>query len=411
MPLLLVAVVAMLLQQTMATVAKTAVPVLFKAVADELGFPAELVLLYTWVFACVGIVVMLGCGAFIIRFGALRMSQVGCVLMGAGLVVASATRGTPSAAIAVICLAAVVVSMGTTVATPASSQILARYAPVRWAPLVFSIKQTGVPAGVAIASFLIPVLVLGLGWRAAAWVLAAACVAIAVALEPCRGEFDSDRRRDHSLSVSGVAETFFSVLRAPGLRMLAVAAFSFIGLQAIYTNFTVVYLTEEMHYDLATAGRALGIATLVAAPGRIVWGWVSSTVVSPRVLLVGLAIVMSASAVAMGTFSPTWSYLAVMVPLVLVSATALSWHGVLLSEIARLAAPGQAGRMTGGVLAFGTAGQIVFPLFFWLGHLAAGYPGAYAAVATPALLAAVALVRGGRRSHSAEPDGDEESAA
>ena len=65
MPIVLLAVTAMLGQQTMATVAKTVVPVLFKPIADELGIPPELVLVYTWAFACVGIVVMLGCGPFI----------------------------------------------------------------------------------------------------------------------------------------------------------------------------------------------------------------------------------------------------------------------------------------------------------------------------------------------------------
>ena len=59
MPLLLVAIVAMLAQQTLATAAKTGVPVLFKPMADELQFDAELVLVYTWGFACVGITVCL----------------------------------------------------------------------------------------------------------------------------------------------------------------------------------------------------------------------------------------------------------------------------------------------------------------------------------------------------------------
>ena len=67
MPVLLLAVSAMLGQQTMATVAKTAIPVLFKAIADDLGFDPQWVLVFTWVFACVGIVVMLGCGAYLIR--------------------------------------------------------------------------------------------------------------------------------------------------------------------------------------------------------------------------------------------------------------------------------------------------------------------------------------------------------
>ena len=109
----------MLVQQTMATIAKTAVPVLFKAVADDIGFDAELVLAYTWIFACVGIVVMLGCGAFIIRWGALRVSQLGSLLMAAGLAVSAGAGGSAPLALAVLGLAAVTISVGTTASTPA----------------------------------------------------------------------------------------------------------------------------------------------------------------------------------------------------------------------------------------------------------------------------------------------------
>ena len=383
-PTLIVAISAMLLQQTMATVSKTAVPVLFKAVADDIGFDAELVLFYTWMFAAAGIVVMLGCGGFIIRFGALRISQWGCLLMGVGLGLTATTAGSAWTALAILAVAAVVISAGSTASTPASSQILARYAPPKWSPLVFSIKQTGVPAGVAVASFLCPWLALHFGWRTAAAMLALACVVIALALQPLRQEFDQDRDPKHRIRLSGLAGTFVRVLREPGLRIYAATAFAFVGLQAVFTNFTVVYLAEELGYTLAEAGTALGLAILIAAPGRIFWGWVSSTWIKPRQLLAGLAAVMSAGTVAMGWYTEDWSRTAVMVPLFLISATNLSWHGVLLSEIAQRAEPSQVGRMTGGVLAFGTAGQLFFPLLFWLGYLVDGYSGAYIAVALPA---------------------------
>jgi hypothetical protein len=38
------------------------------------------------------------------------------------------------------------------------------------------------------------------------------------------------------------------------------------------------------------------------------------------------------------------------------SATAMSWHGILLFETARLAPVGSAGAVTGGVLSFGQVG-------------------------------------------------------
>ena len=58
---------------------------------------------------------------------------------------------------------------------------------------------------------------------------------------------------------------------------------------------------------------------------------------------------------------PTW--LATLVA-ILFSATAVSWHGVLLAEVARLSPSGRIGATTGAVLAFGDAGALVLPLLF-----------------------------------------------
>ena len=404
MAVLLLAVVAMLVQQTMASIAKTAVPVMFKALADDLGFEAELVLLFTWVFAAIAVLVMLGCGAFIIRYGALRISQAGALLTALGLIVVALTGGTPIVAMAVLLVSALLLGMGITASTPASSQILARYAPPRWGPLVFSIKQTGVPAGVAIASFCAPLLVEWVGWRGAALFFSICCLTIAVLLQPCRARFDSDRDPSHPLRLSSLKQNISLVLQHPELRLLAATTFAFVGLQSIYTNFTVVYLAEELNYSLRDAGQALAIATVVAAPGRIVWGWVGSTLIAPRYLLAVLALVMTVATVAMGCFDRAWPYWAVMLTLVGISATALSWHGVLLAEVARIAPLTRAGQLTGGVLAFGSASQTVAPLLFGLGYLLASYTGAYVACALPALTVGVLLLYAPVRTKASRPD-------
>ena len=87
MPILFVAITAMLIQQTVATTAKVGIPSLIPAVARELHFDAELVLLYTAFYAFTSLLCLAGCGGVIRRFGALRTSLFGCVLMGLGLAV------------------------------------------------------------------------------------------------------------------------------------------------------------------------------------------------------------------------------------------------------------------------------------------------------------------------------------
>ena len=147
------------------------------------------------------------------------------------------------------------------------------------------------------------------------------------------------------------------------------------------------------------AGAILGLTTLVAVPARIFWGVIASTLVPARPLLGVLAAVMAFGAAAMGAFSPAWSQWQVVLVCIVISMTALSWHGVLLSEVARAAPDGSVGRLTGGVLAFGTAGQIAAPLLFGALYFPFGYQAAYIGVGLPALAVAVVMLRGERPAH------------
>ena len=77
-----------------------------------------------------------------------------------------------------------------------------------------------------------------------------------------------------------------------------------------------------------------------------------------------------------------------------VSATALSWHGILLSEAARLAPAGRVGAVTGGVLSFGQIGALAGPLVFsLLLNLTGGYAAGWAVCAVPALWVGISLLR------------------
>lgn len=383
MPVLLLAVVAMLVQQSVATAVKVGLPALFPAIAGELAFDPKYVLVYTWFFAALAVVVMAGCGGVIRRFGALRTSQIGCVSMAAGLA-AVALLASPVLIVAVLALGALLISIGSTVATPASSQILAAHAPRKWAPLVFSIKQTGVPVGVAISGLVLAPLAVAVGWRATALGLALVVLAIAVLLQPLRERFDRGRDPAARPRLIDFVITIRDVTGQPERRAMALAAFTFVGMQAIYTNFTITHLYEDLDFTLEEAGRVLGLATLLAIPARIFWGWVGSALLAPRTLLALLAAVMAISTATMGLFDAHWSHAAILAVNCAVSLSVLSWHGVLLSEAARLAPIHEVGRLTGGILAFGSAGQIVYPAIFGAGYWLGGYPVAYAAIALPA---------------------------
>ena len=156
-----------------------------------------------------------------------------------------------------------------------------------------------------------------------------------------------------------------SVTGSADLRNLSFACFAFNGLQTVFTSYFVIYLTD-LGYSLAAAGLVFSIAMVLAVPGRILWGWVGSGHVPPRQVMGGLALAMAASAGLSGLYGPSWPVLLIGLVAAGMSATAMSWHGVLLAETARLAPEGMRGAATGGVLSFGQTGALLMPLLYAL---------------------------------------------
>jgi len=69
--------------------------------------------------------------------------------------------------------------------------------------------------------------------------------------------------------------------------------------------------------------------------------------------MAGLALGMAGSVGLTGLFTPPWPIAAMGLVGGVLSETAMSWHGILVSETARLATVGSAGAVIGHVLAFG----------------------------------------------------------
>ena len=75
----------MFFQQTFATLAKNVVPVIAPAALPDLGATAAYVGYFTSLSALVQVFAMVGCGNFIRRYGALRISQIGLLMVAIGL--------------------------------------------------------------------------------------------------------------------------------------------------------------------------------------------------------------------------------------------------------------------------------------------------------------------------------------
>jgi len=79
---------------------------------------------------------------------------------------------------------------------------------------------------------------------------------------------------------------------------------------------------------------------------------------------------------------------------VLYNITALSWHGILLAEIARLSPPDKVGGVTGGVLSFTSIAMMTYPaLYGGLLAVTGSYGVGFILCSIPSFIAGVIFLR------------------
>lgn len=373
--------------QALVSMAALTAPVLAPAAASELGIPATLVGVFVALIYVGAMISSLASGNLVVRFGAIRVSQVCLVLCGAGL--ALGTLGSS----ALMAASGLLIGLGYGPVTPASSHILARTTPAHLMGFMFSLKQTGVPLGGALAGALVPSFAILWGWQGAAIAVCAACMLMALLAQPTRAGFDADRDPARRLSLTGVFKPLAMVFSYPRIRDLAICTFFFGALQLCLTTYLVTYLTTAYGMPLVTAGLVLALTQGAGIGGRLVWGLVADRWMTPRRLLSLLAIAMAASSLLTASFDPDWPLVAVIAVSMAFGATAIGWNGVYLAEVARLAPVGQAGVLTGGTLFFTYFGVVAGPpAFAALVGVTGSFAAGYAAIGSVILVIGVLLV-------------------
>src|SRR3546814_4150607 len=123
---------------------------------------------------------------------------------------------------------------------------------------------------------------------------------------------DADRNPAQRVSIGDIRRPVADVLAEPGLRVMAAASFSFVGLQSLFSAFLILYLVEGLGYDLKRAGTVFAVAMASAIPARIFWGWLAGSHVEPRRLLAVLGCLMAVAAALTASLRPTWPLSAVI---------------------------------------------------------------------------------------------------
>jgi len=386
----LVALGVTLAIQAFTSLAATAASVLASEIGRDAGLNPALIGVFVGTLYVGAMFASLASGGFIERYGAIRISQTCTVVCAIGLALVAG----PTWA---LIIAPLVIGVGYGPITPASSHLLSRTASPRTMALTFSIKQTGVPLGAALAGAMLPVITLHYGWRAAIGATAFAGVLIAIAAQPSRAALDVGMIREHRVSLERLFSPLRVVARSSALVELTGIGFVYAATQVSLLSFLVVYMNHEVGQTLVSAGLALAVATLGGVVGRVSWGVIADRWIAPRRMLGVLGVVAGTCAILVASFDAAWPTPVRMLICALFGMTAIGWNGVQLSEVARQSPRGQAGAVTGasGFITF--SGVVVGPpLFSLLASLTGSYAAGFAAIGAICLGSGIWLLRRSR---------------
>jgi MFS family permease len=362
-------------------------PVMAPAAAPALGVTPAAVGYFVTVVYLGSMVGTVTAGGWVGRFGPIRVSQAGLLLCLAGLVAAA------SGELPAVLAGALILGLGYGPATPASSVILARAAPPHMLALTFSIKQTGVPLGTAIAGAAVPALVLALGWQAAALAIGIACALCAAALVPIRARYDAHRNRAAPVSLGSAFAPVMLIVREPKLLELSLVSFVYGGMQITLLAYLVTFLVESFALSLVLAGMVMAASQLTSVAARIAWGAFADRIATRRATLGLLGLGMGLSAAAALFAAPDWPLWMLFAFAMAFGATAVGWNGVFLAEIARLAPRDRISDATGGSAFFTFLGVVLTPpLFHLVLHMTSSYGATYALFGLPALAVGLRLL-------------------
>ena len=338
-----------------------------------------------------GSVLFLAFGSpYLARLGPVRSLQLGAA--AAVLAMAVAALGWWPA----LLLAALLLGIGYGPTPPAGSRILAATAPGGHRSLIFSIKQAGAPAGGALAGLIVAPVAAAYGWTVALLVAMALGAVTVVVLAPLRAALDAGRDRARPIHpravfrLSTVLGPVATLRSEPLLISLTALALSFSCMQGTLYSFGVTYLTQR-GLRLVDAGFAYACLQVAGVFARVALGWLADRTGRPAANLTVQAYIAAACLAA-------YAFMPANLPLGWVAAIAaacgffgVSWNGIYMAEVARLAPPDAIAEATAASTLFTFLGYVAAPSLFAFAVPHWGWSWPYAAVALQ--LALMALVQ------------------
>ncbi len=388
----IIPVASMLAIQVMISLSVLSLSVMMPAVARDLAIDPKLVGVFTAIIYAVAAVVALAAAGPIVRMGAVRVCQAALLMAAVGLALNA------MALVAATVLAVAFIGAAQGPINPASAHVLAQRVPREWFGMVFSIKQTGVPIGFALAGLIFPFLLGWVGWRGASLVAAGAAVLAALLIEPLRSSLDVIATTGRPQI--GILRSIRFVLGHAQLRVLGWSAFVYVIAQHTFTFYLVTYLYEHCGLSIARAGFVLAASQLVGTGVRLLSGGMGDRV--PRMQLLGwTGVLMTVGCIATGLLEADTPFWLITLVVVAYGAVVISWNGTSQAEFAHLAPHGEAAAVAAVQTALAFSGAVFGPPIFALIAAAASYRMAFFFVAACVLVAAVWQIAAARRPQAA----------
>lgn len=389
-----VPVASMLAIQVMISLSVLSLSVMMPAVARDLAIDAKLVGVFTAIIYGVAASVALFAAGPIVSVGAVRVCQAALLMAAVGLAFNS------FAAVATTVAAVLFIGAAQGPINPASAHILSQRVPREYYGMVFSLKQTGVPIGFALAGLVFPALLAWIGWQGASLVAAGALALSAFAIEPLRPRLDvvAAAGRDRT----SIWHSIGFVFRHDQLRVLGISAFVYVIAQHTFTFYLVTYLYEHCHLSIAEAGALLSLSQIIGTGVRLLSGGMGDRI--PRMQLLGwTGIGMTVGSIAIGLLQPDTPFWLITAVVIGYGSVVISWNGTSQAEFAQLSPPGQAAPVAAVQTSLAFSGAVFGPPLFALIASAVSYRMAFFAVAACVLASAVWQLIAARRPITASP--------
>lgn len=375
----------MLATLTMASMCVFTTTVLAPAAAVDLGLDAKFIGFFMSMVYLLAALTGTVTGHLIACLGAIRVCQLTMLCCACGMF-AFAAQSWP-----MLLLSSALLGCAYGPFNPASAHVLSGLATERWRPLIFSVKQLGVPLGGMIAGGATPLLLLAFGWRWSAVTIGALALLPVLFLQPLRKQFDhADRVRPKGASIRG---SLALALGEAQLRRYTIVAFAYAGCQVCAGAFMVVFLIESAALSVLDAGFALAVMQGAGVCGRLIWGSLAAQRIPTPVVLAFIGLCTALALVFVAQLDAQWSYTQILVIAVLLGGSSLGWNGVLLSQIATLAPRGRAADATGGMQFVMFGGVVLLPTGFTvLVGMCDGYQIPFMTLAVLAFVGAVLML-------------------